>query len=236
MNGKLLLGLIVAVLMVGDVSAQSGAKRYGSSGGSKSKKQERFERDQMIAMSKKIEKAHFTDIKLDRDQKKALKGFVMDNYKGLSQLETQMQSLIPQDDVKDVRRVYKASLRKGSSESEAMAMGMETAGVPEMVQDKVMGLKDKSDVIMSEIATDVSALFNEEQKEVWMAKIEAEKREMMAEDEKMMAEDKKMMAEDKEMMAKTDADKEEMMSDSEGDEKESMAKGEDEEKMMDKKS
>lgn len=222
MNGKLLLGLIVAVLMVGDVSAQSGAKRYGSSGGSKSKKQERFERDQMIAISKKIEKAHFTDIKLDRDQKKALKGFVMDNYKGLLQLETQMQSLIPQDDVKDVRRVYKASLRKGSSESEAMAMGMETAGVPEMVQDKVMGLKDKSDVIMSEIATDVSALFNEEQKGVWMAKIEAEKKEMMAEDEKMMA--------------KTDADKEEMMSDSEGDEKESMAKGEDEEKMMDKKS
>lgn len=213
MNGKLILGLLVAVLMIGDASAQSGAKRYGSSSASaqsssknygsssKSKKMERFERDQMVMMAKKITKEHFTDIKLDRNQKSELKKLVMDNYQDLSKLETQMQALIPAQDVSDVRKAYKKSLREGSSESEAMAMGMKSAELPEMIQDKVMKLKDQSDVIMQDIATDVSDLFNDEQKEILMARAEAEKEMMMAKEETDKAK----------MMEGSDSSKEEMM-------------------------
>ncbi len=203
MNGKLLLGLVAALFVFGEASAQSGNKgsrsSYRSAGSSsKSKQQMRFERDQKTKMVKRIEKEHFAEIRLVREQKNALKDLVEVNYQRLSQLETQMQSQLPQQSVEDVRKVYKAALRKGSNEGEAMSMAMQAASVPEMVQTKVMDLKDQSDLAFQEIADKVEKLLNEEQKQVIMAKREADKKEMMAKEmmDKGESEGEAMMAKD----------------------------------------
>lgn len=188
-NGKFFLGLVAALLMFGDVSAQSGNKgarsSYRSAGSSaKNNQQMRFERDQKIKMVKRIEKENFAELRLDREQKNELKELVAANYRRLSELETQMQNQLPQHNVEDVRRAYKAALRKGSNEAEAMAMGMQAASVPQMVQQKVMDLKGQSDAIFQQIADKVERTFNEQQKQVMMAKREAEEKNSM--DKEMM--------------------------------------------------
>lgn len=212
MYGKLFLGLVAAVFIFGEASAQSGRKVSGSSyqrGGSSSKtskQQMRFERDQKVKMVKRVVNEHFADIKLTRDQKNELKALVETNYQRLAQLETQMQGQLPQESLEDVRKAYKAALRKGHDESSAMSMGMQAASVPEMVQEKIMGLKDQSDVIFQEMADEIATLLDDEQKQVLMAKAEAEKKEMQG--DQAMAEGE---ADGEAVMTKEDSPGQEMM-------------------------
>lgn len=215
MNKTLLLALVAALFMVADVSAQSGSKPSGSSSkqgsstredGSSSKgnanvsamkkKMERLEAKQIAKIARQIQKDNFAGIKLVKAQKNELKELVMANFKSLTQFDTQIQGLIPKDKVKDLRKGYTASKRKGNSEAESMMMSMKSVGISEMVQEKVMQVRTEKDELVQEIVAGVSEMLDDDQKKMMMAKAE-EKEKMM--EKKMSDKEMKEMKDKKEM-------------------------------------
>ena len=168
MYRKLLLGLFTATLLIADVSAQS-AERNDRKPTAAERKQERLDASEIQKIANKIEKTNFAGIKLETKQRRALKQLVKDKYDSLSMVEQKMQRLIPEDKAKDLRRKYSAALRKGSTETEAMLLSMQDVGFDESLQKQIMTLGAESDVVVKEIATELSGQLNAEQKEVFMA-------------------------------------------------------------------
>ena len=177
MHVKLLLSLLTATLLIGDVSAQSGSGSRNSNDAAAMRRQERLDASAIQKIAKKIEKDNFTGIKLETKQKRALKELVKDKYEGLANIEQKMGRLIPEEKAKDLRRKYSAALRKGSTDTEAMWLSMKEVDLPESLQDQIMTLSGEADVVHEAIATELSDQLNPEQKEIYMA-MEKEKEKM----------------------------------------------------------
>lgn len=214
---NLLFGLVLTACVIGQVSAQSGAKNNSS--GSKSsetssrsndaamkKKMERLEFRAQLKIAKQIQKDDFPGIKLDKTQKAALQEMVKENYASLTGFDMQMQKLIPGNKVKALQKSYRVTKKKVGDESEAMLMSMEKVGLTEMVQDKVMDLRESKVAIYEEIREGVTELLNDDQLKT-LAANEKKKSEMMAE-KGGMSEKKKMS--DKGKMMEKGKDKKEM--------------------------
>ena len=217
MSGKLLLGFVVAILMVGEVSAQSGARGSGSrgfSGGSGSsannfarnqarlnqqrlEQQRRLEKQQAKAQKAQrvatetnrilaeIQRENLAGVPLDSEQEKVLGDLVSSNYNTISKNQRKMQSLIPKRQASALQKSYLAFVGKGNSRTEATMMSMKSVGLSDSLQTKVMKYNDKNEAIKQKITTKVTEMFDEEQKQIMMAK----KEEMMAK-EKLMAKEK----------------------------------------------
>lgn len=211
MSGKLLLGLVVAALMIGEVSAQSGSRGF-SSGGAGSRgsgafssgnfrnqallNQQRIEQQQrleqqrleqervqaeearriqneIIGIEVEIQKENLAGVSLDDRQKKVLKDLVGSNYKAILKNQNKMQSLVPKRQAVALQRVYTESIGNGKSRTDATLMSMESIGLSSSLQSKVMRFNNKNEAIKQKITTKVIELFDEEQKQMLMAKKEA---------------------------------------------------------------
>lgn len=215
MYAKILLGLFTAVLMMGDVSAQSGGRSNSGGSGSNARsyqsaaaqrKIERMQASEISRFARKIEKANFADIQLESTQKRALKEMVKTNYEGLAMVEQKMVSMIPAESASDLKRYYSAALRKGSSESEAMLSSMASVGFPEPLQEKIMMLGKESEAAMQEIANQFAGELSPEQKQILMASAKEAEMKEAAMKEAEMKEAEMEKAEMKEEM--TDGDTE----------------------------
>ncbi|MDB4766402.1 hypothetical protein OAG71_01805 [bacterium] len=110
-----------------------------------------------------------------------------DKYESLAMVEQKIKRLVPEDKAKDLRRKYSAALRKGSTETEAMLLSMQDVGFDESLQKQIMTLSAESDVVVKEIATELSGLLNAEQKEVFIAL--AKEKDAMAVDKEVDVEE-----------------------------------------------
>ena len=180
MYTKLILSLFTAALLVGDVSAQSSGRNNNAAA---QRKQERLEAADIQKIAKKIEKNNFAGIKLETEQKRALKQMVKDNYEKLTAVQQKMQRLVPEDKADDLKRKYNTFVRKGSTEAEAMLASMQAVEFPEPLQEQMMALSGESDVLVDEIATELSGQLNAEQKEIYAAMVAAKGKEKMTGEE-----------------------------------------------------
>ena len=223
MKNNLILSVVLSLIFTGGVFAQSGSKSYGSSSksaGSSTRNMTKADRELAREKEKlvsRMTRKDFVDVRLNRDQKMTLMKMVDSKYPMIVQLDKQIAGSIPSNKVKALQRAFRAAKKEGSSEVEAMSASMETIGLPEMVQEKVLMMNQSKETILDAIRGSVAESFDHEQQQAFAASMAA-KKEMMGEKEMT----KEGMA--KEEMAKEEMAKEEMADKKMSQEKEMMQK------------
>lgn len=217
MNKNLILSVILCFFFTGGAFAQSGERTSGSNSRSygSSSKPTRADRELASAKAKlvrQITRKDFEAVKLNRDQKKSLMSMVDSKYPQMVQLDNQIASSIPSDQVKALQKAYRKAEKSGNSEVEAMSMSMAKIGLSQMVQEKVLMMNQSKEDIRESIIVSIAKTFDQDQRVAFAAAIAA-KKEMMGEemaDKEMAGEgemmDKEAMA-DEEMMGKGMKDK-----------------------------
>lgn len=208
MKNNLILSVVLSLLFTGGVFAQSGSKSYGSSRSAGSSSRNSIKVDRELEREKeklvsRMTRKDFVDVRLNRDQKMTLMKMVDSKYPMIVQLDKQIAGSIPANKVKALQRAFRAAKKEGSSEVEAMSASMETIGLSEMVQEKVLMMNQSKETILDAIRGSVAESFDQEQQRVFAASMAA-KKEMMS-DKKEMSDDKEMMEEkmtDQEMKTK----------------------------------
>ena len=211
MKNNLILSVVLSLLFTGGVFAQSGSKSYGSSRSAGSSSRNSIKVDRELEREKeklvsRMTRKDFVDVRLNRDQKMTLMKMVDSKYPMIVQLDKQIAGSIPANKVKALQRAFRAAKKEGSSEVEAMSASMETIGLSEMVQEKVLMMNQSKETILDAIRGSVAESFDQEQQRVFAASMAA-KKEMMSDKKETMS-DKKEMSGDKEMMEEKMTDQE----------------------------
>ena len=235
MKNNLILSVVLSLLFTGGVFAQSGSKSYGGSSsktaGSSSRNLSKTDREMVRAKEKlvsRMTRKDFEDVRLNRDQKQNLMKLVDSKYPMIVKLDMQIAGSIPAEKVKALQRAFRAAKKEGSTEIEAMSASMQTIGLSETVQEKVLMMNESKETVLESIRTSLAQSFDQEQQQAFAASMAA-KKEMMGEKEmakeemgeKEMA-DKKMM--DKEMTGQKEMLDKEMTEKPMSDEKAMMEK------------
>jgi len=183
MKNNLILSVALSLLFTGGVFAQSGSTNYGSSKSAGSSSRNSIKADRELTREKeklvsRMTRKDFVDVKLSRDQKMALVKLVDSKYPMIVQLDSQIAGSIPAEKVKALQRAFRAAKKDGSSEVEAMRASMETIGLPEMVQEKVLMMNQSKETVLDSIRGSLAESFDQEQQQAFAASMAA-KEEMM---------------------------------------------------------
>ena len=214
MKNNLILSVVLSLLFTGGVFAQSGSKSYGGSSsktaGSSSRNLSKTDREMVRAKEKlvsRMTRKDFEDVRLNRDQKQNLMKLVDSKYPMIVKLDMQIAGSIPAEKVKALQRAFRAAKKEGSTEIEAMSASMQTIGLSETVQEKVLMMNESKETVLESIRTSLAQSFDQEQQQAFAASMAA-KKEMMGEKEMAKEEMAKEEMGEKEMADKKMMDKE----------------------------
>ena len=188
---KLLFVIAIATLVTSNLQAQSGSKQgsgnkgsgsssYNSAGSGSGSKEARLMDQAIDKMASKIARTDFAGISLDKTQRGTLKSLTEANYKQISGLNAQMGQLIPKRGHSKLQKTYKAAIKEGKSEKDAMIVSMEVIGLPSDVQEKILKLSESKMELMGKITMGVKETLTEEQSAILAEKM-AMKEEKMKE-------------------------------------------------------
>ena len=191
---KLLFVIAIATLVTSNLQAQSGSKQGSgnkgsgnkgsgsssyNSGGSGSKEARAMEQA-IDKMASKIARTDFAGISLNKTQRATLKSLTEANYQLIANLNAQIGQLIPKRGLAKLQKTYKAAIKEGKSEKDAMVVSMEVIGLPSDVQEKILKLSESKMELMGKITMGVKETLTEEQSAILAEKM-AMKEEKMKE-------------------------------------------------------
>lgn len=210
MSKKMLFVFAIATLLTCNLQAQSSSKSGSSARGNSSSytssssaaaREARMMEKEVDKMAGKIARTEFAGIKLDKTQLGVLKGLTKTNYQQIMNLTSQIGSMIPTKKLSKLQRTYKAEIKEGKSDKDAMVTSMQVIGLPEMTQEKILMIADSKTGLMNKITMGVKNTLTEEQSAMLAEKRAMKEKAMVGKAETMTS---------KENMAKEDMAKEKM--------------------------
>ena len=158
---------MLSVSLTSGVFAQSGSKNsHGTMTSAMKKKQERQIAKLKSKLVSQIVKTDFSEIKLTKDQRTTLKGLIENRFEKIHQLDNQIAQAVPADKAKSLIRAWKVAMKKGQSNTAAMATSMKSVGMSEELQTKILGFNSSKEELLDEVRYELTETLDDKQKKV----------------------------------------------------------------------